>query len=379
MQTEKQLQTLISKNSKGAAKYWQIRILSNEDGEAFTQTEAWQDTASGQSKHIVSVPSKVEAKNVGRANETTPLLQAISEAESKWTKKCDKGYWVLGEPEPVRRPGPMRAQNIKDNEDNVVYPCVVQHKEDGSRMCYDGEVGWTRGNKEVLPEAIAHLAFDTEGFIVDGELTQAPSFIDLPYLERSAARIALFQKTQSYSKKVCPENKLLRYLVYDIVDESRTLTYAQRREILENLDLPDGVVLIEERLCEGREAVDEFYQECLAMGYEGAMVRNLDGVYRINEFASKDLLKVKPLEDEEFPIIAVEAGKGKDAERPVFIVDLGGGLTASGRLMGSQEYAAEVWARRDSLVGAMVTIEHEGRTPDGSLRFPKAKALREVA
>ncbi len=367
-----------ARNAKGLLKFWQIRVLIDSEGRTFLQSEDWQETKDGgESKHKVSTPAAVTPKNIGRSNETTPTEQACFQAESTINKKMDKGYWLVGEPEPYRRPLPMAAARMRDHADKVVFPCMVQRKEDGSRMLYDGKEGWTRQNKTLPDEVISHLHFDTKGLILDGELTKPLDVMHLPFEERKTARVAMFQYVQSISRKVCPENRELHYLVYDVVDAEAKMTYAERRRLLEALDLPPQVSLIEEIQCEDFDDIDAFYEDCLEQGLEGAMVRNLHGVYRINDYRSRDLLKVKPQEDEEYPIVAVEAGTGKDAERPIFVVDLGNGNTARARLMGSQEYAAEVWARRHTLIGTMVTIEHEGETPDGSLRFPKAKALRE--
>ena len=43
-------------------------------------------------KLITSIPTVVEGKNIGRSNETSPVEQAIKEAQAKWDKKVEKGY-----------------------------------------------------------------------------------------------------------------------------------------------------------------------------------------------------------------------------------------------------------------------------------------------
>lgn len=81
-------QTLYNLDSKGSLRQWFISVESHEDKTAtISVTQGLKDGKLIERKTQVTV-----GKNIGRANETTPVQQAISEAKSKVRKQIDKGY-----------------------------------------------------------------------------------------------------------------------------------------------------------------------------------------------------------------------------------------------------------------------------------------------
>jgi hypothetical protein len=124
--------------------------------EFYIQSVAWQETKGGDtSKPLESIPLLVKPKNVGRANETTPHDQAVSEIMSKFNGKRDNGYAEVGkesEAKPIY-PLPMTALKYIEAKHRLVWPCAMQPKLDGVRGCYDPETGEfsSRGGHAYIP------------------------------------------------------------------------------------------------------------------------------------------------------------------------------------------------------------------------------------
>jgi ATP-dependent DNA ligase len=160
-----QSDAIVSPSKKGK-KYWQGYILHKVDGyighSFYTATASWSTTKDGFSKKNWSVPYYAEPKNLGKANETSNAKQAKLEFDSMVKKELDKRL--------ADRPMPMLAQSYDKHAKKIVFPCYVQPKFDGMRMLYDGTTAWSRGNKDIIPEVVQHLHFDTRGCVIDGEL-----------------------------------------------------------------------------------------------------------------------------------------------------------------------------------------------------------------
>jgi len=169
MNNVKSSEWLISENKNGGEKFWRLHVVRDGD-EYYTQTEWYQISKTGrETKRQFSDPYFAAPTNVGRANERNSREQADFEFDAIIKKQRDKGFRAKGERKNVR-PMPMLAHKFADHKGKMDFPVYVQPKLNGMRMLFDGENGWSRGNKEVIPEVIEHLKFDTMGYVLDGEL-----------------------------------------------------------------------------------------------------------------------------------------------------------------------------------------------------------------
>lgn len=352
---------------KGGTKFWCIWAYADETG-AYTQSKAWQSTKDGESTQVISAPTKVEGKNQGKKNETTPEQQAVLEAQAEERKKKErKGYLGPGETKPEGVYRAMKALMGKwaDNKHNIGYPAACQPKYDGHRMTFDGSKGWSREANPVVQACIQHLAFDTGGVILDGEIM-------LPHDEFD------FEDTTSAAKKFDPElSPKLVYFVYDIVDEE--LTFKDRHAKLTAMasQFPERIRLAPTRIVDSEEAVMEAFGEFRLEGHEGAMVRNLDGAYLQNH-RSSDLVKVKEMDDGEFQVVGVKEGTGKFVGIPIFLLqDKDGADRGEATPKGSFPAKRAMWAKRHDLIGKTVTVKYQGFTKHGKLRFGVVHRIRE--
>lgn len=368
MITYHQTPLLQSKTSKGLRKFWQGFAIT--DGtDYYTRTCSYQEKADGQpSSEVWSIPARVQGKNIGRANETTPRDQAILEITSNMNKKRDKGYHEEGE-EIDSLPLPMLAHDYNKRAHDIDWtrPVYVQPKLDGTRMLFDGKKGWSRQGKLYLDEVISHLKWEIpEGFILDGELM----------LDQNEFT---FQETISAIKKFRPETSpKLQFHVYDICNHK--MPFKSRMDRLQYLlthsDCPKNIIPVLTEEVEEIAQVKKAHRRFTEAGYEGVMIRNADGFYKFGN-RSADLQKYKHFQDDEYEIIRVVDGVGKEEGCAIFFCRVGVNQEVKVRPRGTLAYRQELWANKEDLIGKKLTVRFQELTDDGIPRFPVGIAIRD--
>jgi DNA ligase 1 len=364
--------TLSAATSTGKTKYWRAHILQGPDGSVYTQSEAWQSTLDGgTSKVLLSTPYQVQSKNVGRANETTPLQQAELELRADRQKKIDKGYRPEGgasesEKAVIRDDFtlPMLAHPLSKKLHNVTFPLFAQPKFDGARALFNNASGfWSRQAKPYIPEVVAHLRSDSGDLTLDGEL-----ILPAPHT---------FQETVAAIKKFRPTmSPKLVFRVYDLVDES--LGFRERWQRLREWHASVAHPQIE--LCPTFEVttMDEVYElhaRWTSEGYEGTMLRDPNARYTPGH-RSDGLLKLKDFEDAEFRITGFSDGGGKDAGAIVFTCETESGIPFNARPEGTMEARRAMFAVGESYLGKMLTVRYQRRSDTGVPIFPVGVTVR---
>jgi len=352
---------MVSKNKAGNKKYWKGHIT--QDGSRFyTQTSWYAETADGSlSKEQFSEPYYSEPTNVGRANERSSKEQAEFEFESILKKQRDLGFRYENEKaSEVKKP--MLAHKFRDHVEKAVWPSFVQPKLNGIRMLFDGKVGTSRGGKDIIPECIAHLQFDTEGHIMDGELM-------LPGNQ-------LLQVSMTAIKKFRPElSPKLIYHIYDVVEPG--MSYEERHKLVQKLckNAPKNVHMVQTEVCESKDDVMKFHKLFTSQGYEGAMLRNPNTGYEDGK-RSYSLLKVKTFVDAEFMILDVVEGGGSEEGLAIFVLDNGDGARFNCRPEGNSTYRRELYASKKSLIGKYLTVRYFELSKDNIPIFPVGVTVR---
>lgn len=381
------LPTLYKKTATGAIQQWEI--WSAED---------WYQTRFGQHNGLLQTSDKTfcKPKNVGRANETTAEQQAATEAKALWTKKLKDGYAQsleeakAGKTDSVVEGGiePMLAQVYWDRNDQA-YPAAAQPKLDGMRCIAQiddkGRVTlWTRRRRPIL--SCPHIAVALErlaaawkgssedlcGVFLDGEIynhTHKDRFSELMSLARKG------YPGEGYEQ--------LEYHVYDCYFPQHSgLRFRERNSSLglwiTSAD-PGPLKYVRTVEVTSQEGLEQFYQECLADGYEGAIYRNVDAPYGIDR-RSPYLLKVKPSDDNEYEIVGVKEGDGKMAGCAIFVCKSPKGAkdpTFDVVMACSFEERREYFTNKDKYIGKQLTVTHQGYTDYGQPRCPRGKAIRE--
>ena len=134
---------------------------------------------------------------------------------------------------------------------------------------------------------------------------------------------------------------------------------------------------------DGQTKFAEMNEEALKHGYEGLMIKPIQGLYENKR--SSAWLKVKPLIEVTLKVVAINEGEGKakgkcgaivaegEDDGKCYRVNVGTGL--------SDKQRKEFWEQRDELIGQLVEIQADMSTQnqkgdDWSLRFPRFKTFR---
>lgn len=353
--------------SRGNKKFWQGHVCT-KDGKYYTRTSYWQEIKDGLSKKQFSELVLIAGKNVGRANETTDKQQAFSELESATNKQKDKGYHAEGE-KSNSLPLQMLAHKYKDYKHRLVGKNLcVQPKIDGSRQAYCSkrQVMWSRMGKPCIPQVCAHLRFDTKGYMVDGELV-----LPKPYT---------FQQTMSATKRFqIAYSPKLEFHLFDIIDETKP--FRERLKILEELVTSANnskVKLVPTYEVNSEEEIMAWHDKFIAEGDEGVIIRDLDAPYKIGH-RNISLQKFKVFEDDEFEIVDIEDGKGKNTGVAKFVCKTKEGKLFEAEYNAPMEERKLIFQNKDKYIGKMLTVRYQEMSDDNIPRFNKGISIRDAA
>lgn len=369
------LPKLYSLTRAGKIREWSVRVI---EGTVEGRTGVYIETSYGEQGGRIQTTYKhiSEGKNIGRSNETTPEEQAILEAESTWTKQHDKNYRTVIEDlydKTKLNLRPMLAHDYTKRKHDIVFECYVQAKLDGLR-CLAQKIDsntiryLSRGSKEftTLDHLSPYLLEIMEvGDIFDGEL----------YTDNLT-----FQEIVSAVKRKSDLTDKIQYHIYDYALEDTS--FDVRMDLLEDkyrssTSITDSpLVLVNSYLVENEESIKVYHNLFNEQGYEGTMIRNIDGGY-VFDYRSKDLQKYKDFDDAEFRIIGGNEGVGRSEGQCIFLCETENGNSFSVRCRGSDESRKEQWENLDSYIGRYLTVRYQGLSDDGLPRFPVGISIRE--
>ncbi len=363
--------TLYKKTSTGAIQEWRIYTVSNI---IFTE---WgqKDGAKQTSQDFINV-----GKNIGKSNETTPEEQAQLEAKAQWEKKCKKHYVTdindaaAGKVDKNFVAGglaPMLAHNFDKQGHKIEWPAFVQPKLDGHRCVAVVENGkctlWSRSQKPItsMPHIVAEIESNNPGNIVlDGEL------YNHDYRDRFEDLTRLIRPPDPR-----PGKENVQYHVYDVIDLNDQTQRIGRIRRVEHLGSWNYVHFVETKVADDEGELNDFFLEWEEAGYEGAILRNVDGAYTHKR--SYDLQKVKNFNDSEFEVVDVEAGRGKMSNKAIFVCKADNGMAFNVKLVGALEDLESYLDDKDYWIGKQLTVKYQGLSTYGIPRFPVGLRFRD--
>ena len=319
-------------------------------------------------------------KNVGRANATTADEQAILEATAMHKKRLDAKYSLTIEDAKKEVFLPMLAASFDKRKDKVTYPVDVQPKLDGVRCLayWDGDSVklMSRGGKQwnccqhIIDELETVLPKD---WVLDGEL----------YIHG-----ATFQEITKLVKKLRPESVNVQFHVYDVPragyeqTELGGSTWDNRKislALIDEFENCKSVKIVRTDYADCEQTVYKLQSEYLEEGYEGAIVREMDGEYKFG-YRSNKLLKVKNFMDEEFEIVGYTTGVGRFEGCIIWICETG---NYDAELIqfkvvpqGTMEERKATYDTADKHIGEHLKVKFFELTDDGIPRFPVGIGIR---
>ena len=368
------LPKLYKKTSIGKIQGWEVHVEDRFDVATIVNNYGQVD-----GKIQESTEQVLEGKNIGKANETSAWEQAHLQAKARWEKQLKKGYVEsiadaeAGKTDDIIEGGvfPILAHKFAEQGHKIKYPALAQPKLDGHRCTSQNESGsvtlWSRTRKPIscLPHIVNALENCYLADRFDGEL------YNHDYKDN-------FEELTSFiNQKDEPKegHEAVQYHVYDLALDN--LPNYERHLLLKNLKTVETVEVNNE---------DELYaylDDCLARGYEGCMVRNIDGAYKYKR--SYDLQKLKKFDDDEFRIVDVKVGnKGSMAGKAVFICEriredqlLPEGETFDVKMKGEMDKLKEYADDPSLVIGKILTVKYQGYTKKNSKpRFPVGERFR---
>lgn len=297
---------------------------------------------------------------------------------------------------------PMLAPNeVITAASQLTFPVLCTPKEDGIRcLVIDGKI-LSRSFKDIPNQHIQKVMLAAglpDG--IDGELVTLNPDGSTRTFNELQGDIMRESGTPDF-----------RYRVFDYVKTSLETPYEERMEDLKKLKLPSAFCekLLPKKVSNSDE-LEEYEQEVLAKGYEGAMVRSLKGPYKCGRASLKQayLLKLKRFLDSEAEIIGFEEQmrNENEAEKDAFgrtkrssakegLVPAGtlgkflvretGSTPWNGREFGigsgeglTQELRQQIWDNRDKYLGKTITYKYQPHGVKDLPRLPIWKGFRDA-
>ena len=309
--------------------------------------------------------------NIGKANETTYIEQALNVAHSRISTLRDAGFseempTAIFNTDAQGNMKPMLA--IGFNLKKVKFPCIVQPKYDGVRCLMLEDHGKVillsrKGKEYNIPHLKKWGEKHRNLLPLDGEL----------YNHRDLT----FQEIVSAVKRHSEITPKIRYVVYDrpVKDKTNHVRWGELQNDFKGFPEDSPVYLSSSLVLYNKDQLFKAHDMYVEQGYEGAIIRNLEGLYEFG-FRSNNLIKLKQFDDLEFEIVDVVEATGRDAGTAIFICRCGGG-EFNVKPQGSRELRADYFKNADKLIGKMVTVQYQGFSDDGIPRFPSAISVRD--
>ena len=399
--------TLYKRDKKGKVRAWTIE---HDAVSYWTISGIYPD-----GKMTKTAPTFVEQKNVGKANETSLEQQVLNEVASKIQYQIDQGF-TYEIPTEEKRFEVSLANKYQDRieKNKLDFPYIVEPKLDGVR-CYikmvDGDIRmFSRKHKEF--KSVPHLTenrFIIEFFkkypdaILDGELYNHSLKDDFNKI------VSLVKKTKPTAADLEESKKIVEYHCFDSYYPSEPqLKYVERKvrvgEIISDIRGTDilfketvvtceevkivGLFFIQQKsnnqygwwlnIVQTEEKTDEYIENQLKFGYEGIMLKK-DVPYFFGR--SFDMLKYKKFFDKEFKIVDFEEGNGNLVGIAAAVIcETEDGQTFKAGVMGTQDYARDLFTNKDLYKGKMATIVYQALTPvqNGKGGVPRFGKMREI-
>ena len=310
------------------------RLLKKDKNGRDRFTDIWVDDNGDGTADIVKVTGVLGGKtSESRTLVKTGYEKALMRAQTMWTNENIKGTEIL----------PMLANKWDDRKNYISEPFYVQPKLDGIRLLVSNQGCFSRTGKPV--NGVDHLSRGLrDGEWLDGEC-YAPG--------------KTFEEITSMFK-MNPQD--LEFHIFDYFDLGRPdLPFAERQKR----------VTVQTVLVKSKKDIPMWHNTFVDQGHEGIMIRDALSTYEIGK-RSNYLLKYKEFQTEEYEIVGVKEGSGREKGAAIWVCD---GFCAKPE--GTLEYRRQLFKDGDTYIGKMLTVRFQNLTAQGVPRFPVGVAVRD--
>lgn len=328
-----------------------------------------------------------EAKHVGMYAEIKAEQQAEIEALAIWKEKKRKRYTPsLGQ---VNK-SPLRPMLAYEYKGEAPEKCLVQPKLDGIRCLAFNDLSkkevetilLSRTGKHYDVPHLEHLVslvalVSARNVVLDGEI-----YVHGKNLQEINSLVRKTDKEFTSKEDYYAYKEPLEFHVYDLIDmDNKTLPFSDRfhylkkivKEIQDNYPIGKSIKLVR---TEPLTDVEKQIEQAESEGYEGIMLRDATSPYTIGK-RSKNLLKYKRFQDDEFEVVGWKTGKGSFENVVIWRCKTKTGAEFDVTPKGTMEERAEFLDHADLFIGKMLTVKFMMYSPDGIPLYPVGKGFRD--
>ena len=359
----------------------------------------------------------------GQSNQRNPFQQALIDQRADYLKKKERGsrskqQKTHSNDTNVNMYFPMLATDYKSSEKYIKYPIMVQPKLDGMRcITYlskkDGGpmhvIMYTRQQKilphmEYIKEALypyinkLYDSADKQSIYLDGEIYKHGKRLQdiTGKARRESKSEELHLDTISNITNISNITMLNEYHIYDCFypHELDTDFDTRHKQLSVLFDAMNDQVLkfikpVATKIANDKKEVDDIYKLFMKQGYEGAILRNIDGIYKAHKtnmnsgVRSHDLIKLKPKFTDEFKCVDFTCGeKGKDVNAIIYICENNKGIRFNitpKNMTYKERYNMykECEKNFNKYKNKLLTVEYEALSADGIPLRAKALLFRD--
>jgi DNA ligase-1 len=406
------LDPLYKRTKTGAIQYWKIRVETSDTGGGEIIKESGQYGTTSPLTHR-EVVEKGKQKRTAKE-------QALSQAQSDWKKKRDEGYKTLTDLniQPLKNDGYCWTRKLGSNDKEVPYygtladvldqampqfntdasgnvkpmlaptkpwkhgdkknkyPRTIEPKLDGVRSTIVINKNGLQGTIEVLSRS--GKPYSNMTHLVDGikesilEFSEGTTILDGELYYHGWLLEEINQAVKKYNPETTP---LIQFWMYDVPLYGGDQT-ERNAEVLRywNVLDPKKFKALSGIKVENDDEVLKLHDHWAGDGYEGAMLKDMEGVYEQGQ-RSRYWTKVKMFDDTEFEIVGHTLGQ-RGVEDLMFVCKCEGG-TFEAKMKGSTATKQLLFDRIDTLIGKQLTVKHFGYSKYNIPNLPIGKAIRE--
>lgn len=369
----KEYPTLFTRDTLGNVRVWYME----QNGNKYRMVSGLAD-----GQKVTSEWTIAEGKNTGKKNETTSVQQATLEIEAKYKKQKKTGYFDnVKDIDVVQYVEPMLAKLYKDYAEDIDFSNEswgLQCKFNGMRCVATKDGLFTRKGEKYV--SVPHIENALEPFfkeypkaVLDGELFNNDLRQQLNEISK------LIRKTKHIeSADLVESEKKVKFYIYDgynFGEKSDILSektpYIDRKMWIDVVVIPLSkyFVEVETKIVKNKKHLDELYQELVDDGQEGGILRKMSASYEHKR--SKNLLKVKPEDDDEAEIVGITEGTGNWSGTGKIITLKWNGKTFDATFKGTYEEGVEFLKNKKKWIGKTVTFLYNGLTGLGTPNYAR--------
>ena len=272
---------------------------------------------------------------------------------------------------------PMLAPNQSVDLDTIKYPILISGKLDGIRCIFKNGEMLSRSLKQIRNKKLQERFNELKQYSKDNNLVLDGEIYSH---ELTFQEITHFVMTEDIGDEVLPES--LNFWCFDVFDENRPLPFFERVEIYDViLTNKKYCVRVEQIKINSREEIQTKFDKMIDNGYEGLIIKDLDGLYKCGRGTLKEglIYKMKPFKTYDLAVIDVfermentsestinELGRSQKSRHKDDLIPTGiaGGFVVEYQgksmkvtLTGNEEFRRDIWTSKEKCIGKVIELK----------------------